>query len=126
MVAARVEGEVGLVDDPPGLVDLLGRLLDGLDGRDLGQLDDRLRLDVDHDPLRDVVDDDRPVAHRRDRLEVLDDPARRRLVVVRRDDEEPVDAELVGLLGQVDGVRRRVRARAADDRCAVTDRVDGC
>ena len=45
---------------------------------------------------RDVVDDDRQVARRRDRLEVGDDAALRRLVVVRRDDEE----------------RRRRRARA--------------
>ena len=37
---------------------------------------------------RDVVDDDRPVARARDRLEVRDDPALRRLVVVRRHDEE--------------------------------------
>ena len=71
------------------------------------------------DAARDVVDDDRLVGRRGDRLEVLDDPARRRLVVVRRDDEEAVDAELVRALGQVDRVRGRVRARAGDDGRAV-------
>ena len=123
VVAARVEVEVGLGDDPPRLVELLGRLLDRLDGRDLGQLEHRLRLDVDDDPLRDVVDDDRLVAGGGDRLEVLDDPARRRLVVVRRDDEEAVDAELVRLLGEVHRVRGRVRAGAGDHRRPVADLV---
>ena len=66
---------------------------------------------------RDVVDDDRQVAGRGDRLEMRDDPALRRLVVVRRDDEEAVDAELVRPLGQVDRVRGRVRPGAGDDRC---------
>ena len=66
---------------------------------DLGESADRLRLDVHDDARRDVVDDDRPVAGGRDRFEVGDDTALRRLVVVRRDDEEPVGAELVRLLG---------------------------
>ena len=60
-----------------------------------------------------------------DRLEVPDDPAQRRLVVVRRHDEEAVDAELVRPLGQVDRVRGRVRAGAGDDGRAVADLVDG-
>jgi hypothetical protein len=55
---------------------------------------------------------------------VGDDPARRRLVVVRRDDEEAVDSELVGRLRQVDGVLGRVRAGARDDGRAVADGVD--
>ena len=99
--------------------------LTALHGRDLRELDHRLRLDVHDDPLRDVVDDDRPVAGRGDRLEVLDDPARRRLVVVRRDDEEAVDAELVRLLGEVHGVGRRVRARAGDHGRPLPHLVDG-
>ena len=85
---------------------------------------DRLRLDVDDDARRDVVDDDRPVARLRDRLEVRDDPALRRLVVVRRDDEERRRAELVRRLGQVDRVRGRVRAGAGDDRRLVADRLE--
>ncbi len=71
-----------------------------------------------------VVDDDRKIADRGDRLEVRDDAALRRLVVVRRDDQESVDAELVRLLGEVDGMRGRVRARARDDRCLLADRLE--
>ena len=98
------------------------RLLDGADVRDLGEPRDRLGLDVDHHAARDVVDDHRPVGGSRDRLEVRDDPALRRLVVVRRHDEEAVDAERVRLLGEVHGVGGRVRARAGDDRRAPADR----
>ena len=53
-----------------------------------------------------------------------DDPAWRRLVVVRRHDEDAVGAGLVRLLRQVDGVRGRVRPRAGDDRRPVADRRD--
>ena len=52
-------------------------------------------------------------------------PRWRRLVVVRRDDEEAVDAERVRALGQVDRVARVVRARAGDDRGAAADLVHG-
>ena len=82
---------------------------------------DRLGLDVDHDAAGDVVDDDRLVGRRRDGLEVGDDPALRRLVVVGRHDEDGVDAELVRPLGQVDRVARVVRAGAGDDGRAVAD-----
>ena len=124
VVVARVEIQLRVVDDVPRLVEVVVRLLHVADGRDLGQLGDRRGLEVQDDPARDVVDDDRPVAHGGDRLEVLDDPPRRRLVVVRRDDEEAVRAELVRLLGQVDGVRGRVRAGAGHHGGAVADRVD--
>jgi hypothetical protein len=99
-------------------------LLDGLHCRDLRQLDDRFRLDVDGDTTRNVVDDDRPVALGRDRLEVLDDSPLRRLVVVRRHDQEAVDADLVRRAGQVDRMRSRVRARSGDHRRTATERVD--
>ena len=94
VVVARVQGEAGLLDDEPRLDEIVVRLLDGSHRLDLGELRHRLRLDVDDDPAGDVVDDHRLVAERRDRLEVLDDSARRRLRVVRRDDEEAVDADL--------------------------------
>ena len=84
--------------------EVVPRLLDGDDVRDLGELGEGLHGDEVHHPRRDVVVDDRLVRHGSDRLHVLDDPSRRRLVVVRRDDEEAVDAEPVCLLGQVDGV----------------------
>ena len=77
----------------------------------------------DH-PAGDVVDDDRPVARPRDRLEVGHDPALRRLVVVRRDHEEPVGADLVRRLGHANRVARVVRAGAREDGGPVADRVD--
>ena len=83
-VVARVESEVGLADDAPGLDEVVIRLLDRPDARDLGQFDDRLRLDVDDDAARNVVDDDRLVADVGDRAEVLDDASGGGLVVVRR------------------------------------------
>jgi hypothetical protein len=124
VVVPCVEVEPGLGDDPARLVEVVVRLFDGPHRRNLGELGDRLRLDVDHDPAWDVVDDDRPVAHLRDGVEVRDDPARRRLVVVRRHHEEAVDAQLVRFTSQMDGVRRRVRARSRDDRAAALERLD--
>ena len=123
VVVAGVERQARL-DDVPRLRQVGVRLLHGRDRLDLGEPGDRLGLDVHHDACRDVVDDDRPVARAGDLLEVRDDPALRRLGVVRRDDEERVGAELVRPLGEVDGVRRRVGAGARDDRGRVADRLD--
>ena len=78
----------------------------------------------DDHSLRDVVDDDRAVGGVRDRAEVSHDPARGRLVVVRRDDEEAVDAELVSLPGEVYRVCGRIRARTGDHGRAVSHRLD--
>ncbi len=89
----------------------------------LRQLGERLDADEVHDAGRDVVVDDRLVRHGGDRLDVLDDPARRRLVVVRRHDEEAVDAELVRLLRQVDGVARVIGPGSGDDGRPVADGV---
>src|SRR5258705_4756447 len=111
-VVARVEGEVGLADDAPGLDEVVIRLLHRPDARDLGEFDDRLRLDVDDDAAGNVVDDDRLVAGVGDRPEVLDDASGGGLVVVRRDDEEPVYTELVRVTREVDGVGGGVGARA--------------
>ena len=61
VVVTRVEREPE-VDDLPRLLEVVVRLLDGDDVRDLRELGDRLRLDVDHDAHGDVVDDDRLVA----------------------------------------------------------------
>ena len=118
------EVEVGLGDDAPGLGEVVIRLFDRSDGGDGGELDDRVGLDVDHDAAGDVVDDDRPVADVGDRAEVLDDPAGGGLVVVRRDDEEPVYAELVRFTRQVNGVSGGVRAGVGDNGAAPAERVD--
>jgi hypothetical protein len=99
-------------------------LLDGAHGRDLRELADRLGLDVDDDARRDVVDDDRLLARFRDRLEVRNDSALRRLAVVRRDDQQPVHAELGRALAQVHRVRGRVRPRPGDHGRVVADRLD--
>ena len=123
VVVAGVEIEIGLGENPARLVEIVVRLLHRADGRDLRQLGDRLRLDVDHDPAGDVVDDDRLVALGGDGLEVLDDPACRGLVVVGRDDEEAVDADVVRLARQMDGVRRRIRSRACDQGGTAVERV---
>ena len=123
VVVARVEIEAEL-DDRARLLEIGVRLLDRADGRDLRELRDRLRLEIEDDPRRDVVDDDRAVGDGGDLLEVPDDPAHRRLVVVRRHDEEAVDAELVRARRQVHRVLGRVRARAGDDGGAIADLVD--
>jgi len=101
------------------------RLLHGPHGGDPRELRDGLRLEIEHDATRDVVGDDRPVGDRGDLLEVADDPAHRRLVVVGRHDEEPVHADLVGARRQVDGVLGRVGPGARDHRRAVADLLDG-
>jgi len=124
-VVSRVEREVRLTDDAPGLDEVGIRLLDRSDGRDLGQFDDRLRLDVDDDATGNVVDDDRPVADVGDRTEVFDDSARGGFAVVRRDDEEGVYTELVRFTRQVDGVSRGVGAGPGDDGSPPAKGVDG-
>src|SRR5581483_9983810 len=123
VVVAGVEVEP-LGDDVACLLEVVVRLLDGAHRLDLREPRDRVGLDVDDDARRDVVDDDRPVARARDRLEVRDDAALRRLVVVRRDDQERIGAELVRLLGQMDRVRGRVRPGAGDHRGRLADRLD--
>ena len=60
VAVARIELEPRR-DDVPCLASIRMGLLHRPDVRDLGQPGDRLRLDVDHDAARDVVDDDRAV-----------------------------------------------------------------
>jgi hypothetical protein len=125
VVVPGVEVQIGLPDDAPRLGEVVIRLLDRPDGRDLGELDDRVRLEVDDHAAGDVVRDDRPVADVGDVAEVLDDPAGGRLVVVRSDDEEPVYTELVRFTRQVNGMSSGVRAGAGDNGAAPADGVDG-
>ena len=126
VVVAGVQLEIGLLDDPPRLVEIRVRLLDRAHGRDLlGQLHDRRRGHVHHHAPGDVVGDDRLLADPRDRAEVLHDSALGRLVVVGRDDEEPVDSGPVGLLGEMHRVGGGVRAGAGDHGRPPADLVDG-
>jgi hypothetical protein len=60
----------------------------------------------------------------RHRLEVGHDPPLGRLVVVRRDDEDAVDAERVRLRGQVRRVRRVVGPGAGDHGRTLADLVE--
>jgi hypothetical protein len=124
-VVAGVEVEPRLLGDEPRLVEVVVRLLDGDDVLDLGEPRHRGGLHVDHDPRRDVVVDHRPVRRGRDLLHVADDGPLRRLVVVRRDDEDPVDAEPRRLAREVHGMGGVVGAGAGDHRRAVADRLDG-
>ena len=71
-------------------------------------------LDARRRAARDVVRDDRQVGGVGDALEVRHQSALRRLVVVRRDDEEPVRAGVLGRLGQLEGLGGLVGAGAAD------------
>ena len=75
-------------------------------------LDDRARIDVHDDALRDVVEHERQVARAvGDRAEVAPHALDRRLVVVRRDREEAVHAEGRSLARQRGRVRRCRRSR---------------
>ena len=125
VVVPRVEVEPEL-DDASRLVEVVVRLLDRGDVRDLGQHGHRLRLDVDHAAAGDVVGDDREIGGTGNGLEVLDDRSLGRLVVVRRDDERRMRAGLLRLPGELDRVRGRVRARAGDHAGAIADRLEGC
>src|SRR5207302_4436609 len=125
VVVPRVQVELGGVDDSARLDEVVIRLFDRTNGRDRGELDHRLRLDVDDDAARDVVHDDRTVAGVGNGAEVLDDAALGRLVVVGRDDEEPVDADVVRFAGQVDGMGGGVGPGVGDNGAAPAQGVDG-
>jgi hypothetical protein len=124
-VVAAVEIEPGLLGDEPRLLDIVVRLLDRYDILDLGEPRDGRRLDVDDDATGDVVGDHRQVRGPGDLLEVADDRPLGRLVVVRRHDEDRVDAELCRLLRQCCGVPRVVRAGTGDHLGATADLVHG-
>ena len=97
----------------------------------LGQPQESRGLDVHAGSAGDVVDDDRQVALVRDGPEVRLEHPLVGLVVVRRDDQGGVHAELRGAAGGPDRGRGAVRAGAGDDadarprlgRSAATSRV---
>jgi hypothetical protein len=113
-------------DDMACLLEVVVCLLHRPDLLDLREARDRLRLDVDDDAARDVVDDDRPVGGFRDLLEVGDDASLRRLVVVRRDNEDAVGAELVRVLREAHGVPCRVGPGGRHDGRPLAHGLDRC
>ncbi len=124
VVVARVEVEAE-AGNAPRLLEIVVRLFHRAHVLDLRKLRHRLRLDVHDGAAWDVVDDNRLVRPRGDLLNVPDDRALRRLVVVRGDDEVGIDAELICTLGELRGATGVVRARAGHDACAAADGIHG-
>ena len=99
----------------PRLVEVGRRLLHRDDVVDPGEAREQRRLHVEHDALRDVVEDHGPIARGlRDGREVPVDALGRRLVVVRRHRQDGVGAAAHGLAREVHGVRRVVGPGARD------------
>ena len=92
-----------------------GRFLDADDVGDRGEPGQRSRLDVAAGAARHVVDDDRQRGPRGNRPVVLEQAFLRRLVVVGRHRQQPLDAERLGCvreLGDLGACRSRRRRRA--------------
>ena len=123
-VVTGVDGEAEVADQ----ADSLGKVAHGLLDRD--HVVDRggplvgLPADPDTGATRHVVEQHGEVGRAGHRLEVGEDPALRRLGVVRRHDHHAGRTELGGLLGQLQRVRRAVGADAGHDRDPVTDGLD--
>src|SRR5205823_1773392 len=91
-------------------------LLDGVDAVYLRELGQQVRRHVRRRAARDVVEDDRRAPRGAgDLAEVGEDAPAVRLVVVRRDGQDGVHAELDGPLRQVDGVPGVVGTGSGDD-----------
>ena len=90
----------------------------------LGQPDQRVVLDRGAGAARDVVEHHRQVDRVGGGLEVPHQGLLRRLVVVRRHQQQAVRAGLLGAAGQLDGVMGVVGARARDHPGPVPDRLD--
>src|SRR3954451_20091297 len=115
-VVAAIHLEIGrrLRDQPRETVEVSGRILDADHVRDLREREQCPVLYARSGPSRDVVGEDRQVRRGRDALEMRDDPALWRLVVIRGDDQEAVGSRPRGGLGEFQCLLRRVGARAAD------------
>ena len=98
------------------LADVAVGLLDAADHRMIGQRRIGSRLDVDAGAGRHIVEDDRHRGGIRDGLVHLDEALLGGLVVVRRDHQAPVRADLAAVPGQLHGVVGLVRTGARDDR----------
>ena len=91
-------------------------LLDGDDVAQLGQTNGRLRCQVHARAAGNVVEHDRQRRRLGDRLEVLVEPFLGRLVVVRRDREQPVGSDTFHVAGELDRLPRVVSTGSGEHR----------
>src|SRR5436190_7814182 len=124
-VVAAVDLEVRrrLRDQAGEPVEVPGGVLHADDVRDLREREKGGVFDAGSGPSGDVVGEDREIRRRRDPLEVGEDAPLRRLVVVRRDDQEAVRAGTFRRLRELERLLRGVGARAADDLSAALGRL---
>ena len=121
-VVAGVDG-VAHLRQPDAAREVADRVLDRDDGVELDRGLVGLERDAGAGAAGDVVEHDRYVGGLDDRAEVVEHAGLAGLVVVGRDQQQPVGADLLGLLGQLDRVGGGVGADAGDDRGAVADGV---
>src|SRR6266850_1464008 len=114
----------GRREDLAHLDDVAGGFLHADDVGDCREPDDRRDVDVDARAPRHVVDDDRQPRRVGNRLVMLVEAFRRRLVVVRRDREDAVGADLLDVAHERDGLARVVPAGAREDRHAPAGFLD--
>ena len=95
-----------------------GRVLHARDVLEVEQALHRIDRHVDHGPRWNIVDDDRDADGVVDRPKVLVEPFLRRLVVIRRHDQDRVGAGVLRVAGERNGLLGGVRARTRDHRHA--------
>ncbi len=108
-VIARYDGDPlpAQFDDPAGLAQVGGGLLDGDDGRDLGKPRHRFGQQVDSGAARDVVQHDRDVHPLGDMGEVAKEPLLGRLVVVGSDQQRRSGPHILRVARQPQRFARR-------------------
>ena len=117
---AEVAGVVAGVDGVAQLAELdathevVDGVLDRDDGVDLLRGGVRLQRDRGAGAARDVVEHDRYAGRLGDGPEVVEHAGLAGLVVVRRHEQQPVGADLLGLLGELERVGGRVGADTGD------------
>ena len=111
-------------DDRGPVLGVHRRFLGRHDVRNLRQPQRRLDRHVHAGARRHVVEHDRQLHAFGDRLEVLIQAFLRRLVVVRRDREQPVGADAFHVARQLDHLARVVAARAGEHRHAAVGLFD--
>ncbi len=124
VVVTGIDAHVAQLRQPACLLQIGIRLFDRNDVLNLVELAQGLRFNVGDTAARDIIEDDRLAVGRiRQSLEVLYQTRHRRLVVIRSDRQDGVDALLAGAPGQLDAVGGVVGAGAGDDGGASGDRV---